>query len=120
MKTVCKQVYAKYPDFDLTDKKDFIKATVKAVSELPWHSPNIIIHYFAFLSVNCDIDYAETKALVKPGGGSRSCRQTKTHKTNGDIKVSTLFAALFKNCRDRTTFGVIAKRVTLSSCPISI
>jgi len=32
MKTVCKQVYAKYPDFDLTDKKDFIKATVKAVS----------------------------------------------------------------------------------------
>lgn len=31
MKTVCKQVYAKYPDFDLTDKKDFIKATVKAV-----------------------------------------------------------------------------------------
>lgn len=69
MKTVCKQVYAKYPDFDLTDKKDFIKATVKAVSELPWHSPNIIIHYFAFLSVNCDIDYAETKALVKPGEG---------------------------------------------------
>lgn len=33
MKTVCKQVYAKYPDFDLTDKKDFIKATVKAVSD---------------------------------------------------------------------------------------
>lgn len=32
MKTVCKQVYAKYPDFNLTDKKDFIKATVKAVS----------------------------------------------------------------------------------------
>lgn len=32
MKTVCKQVYAKYPDFDLTDKKDFIKATVKAVN----------------------------------------------------------------------------------------
>ncbi|XP_017465001.1 PREDICTED: protein DEK-like [Rhagoletis zephyria] len=31
MKTVCKQVYAKYPDFDLTDKKDFIKATVKAL-----------------------------------------------------------------------------------------
>lgn len=31
MKTVCKQVYAKYPDFDLTDKKDFIKATVKSV-----------------------------------------------------------------------------------------
>lgn len=34
MKTVCKQVYAKYPDFNLTDKKDFIKATVKAVSML--------------------------------------------------------------------------------------
>ncbi|XP_030375689.1 protein DEK isoform X2 [Scaptodrosophila lebanonensis] len=31
MKTVCKQVYAKYPDFDLTEKKDFIKATVKAL-----------------------------------------------------------------------------------------
>lgn len=35
MKTVCKQVYAKYPDFNLTDKKDFIKATVKAVSTRP-------------------------------------------------------------------------------------
>lgn len=33
MKTVCKQVYAKYPSFDLTEKKDFIKATVKAVRE---------------------------------------------------------------------------------------
>lgn len=40
MKTVCKQVYAKYPDFNLTDKKDFIKATVKAVSTWPtiWSS----------------------------------------------------------------------------------
>ena len=41
MKTVCKQVYAKYPDFDLTDKKDFIKATVKAVSEF-----KILFHKF--------------------------------------------------------------------------
>ncbi|XP_074643483.1 protein DEK-like [Tubulanus polymorphus] len=29
MKTVCKQVYAKFPDFDLTDRKVFIKSTVK-------------------------------------------------------------------------------------------
>lgn len=32
MKTVCKQVYAKYPSFDLSHKKDFIKSTVKSVS----------------------------------------------------------------------------------------
>lgn len=31
MKTVCKQVYSHYPDFDLAHKKDFIKATVKSV-----------------------------------------------------------------------------------------
>ena len=28
MKTVCKQVYAHYPDFDLAHKKEFIKNTV--------------------------------------------------------------------------------------------
>lgn len=32
MKVVCKQVYAKFPQFDLSDKKDFIKTTVKSVS----------------------------------------------------------------------------------------
>lgn len=32
MKTVCEQVYGKYPQFDLSHKKDFIKATVKSVS----------------------------------------------------------------------------------------
>ena len=32
MKTVCKKVYAKYPEHDLSHKKDFIKATVKSVS----------------------------------------------------------------------------------------
>lgn len=32
MKTVCKKVYAKYPQHDLTHKKDFIKQTVKSVS----------------------------------------------------------------------------------------
>ncbi|PVD23433.1 hypothetical protein C0Q70_16702 [Pomacea canaliculata] len=31
MKTVVKQVYDKYPSFDLTDRKDFIKATVKQI-----------------------------------------------------------------------------------------
>ncbi|GJQ65992.1 putative DNA binding protein [Trypoxylus dichotomus] len=31
MKTVCKQVYAHYPDFDLTHKKDYIKFTVKSL-----------------------------------------------------------------------------------------
>nr|CAD7201673.1 unnamed protein product [Timema douglasi] len=31
MKTVCKQVYSNYPDFDLAHKKDFIKTTVKSV-----------------------------------------------------------------------------------------
>ncbi|CAG2068843.1 unnamed protein product, partial [Timema podura] len=31
MKTVCKQVYANYPDFDLAHKKDFIKTTVKSL-----------------------------------------------------------------------------------------
>lgn len=32
MKTVCKQVYSHYPEFDLGHKKDFIKTTVKSVS----------------------------------------------------------------------------------------
>lgn len=36
MKTVCKQVYAKYPQFDLSHKKDFIKTTVKSVSVFEW------------------------------------------------------------------------------------
>ncbi|XP_050402110.1 protein DEK [Patella vulgata] len=31
MKTVVKQVYAKYPSFDLSDRKDFIKSTVKQI-----------------------------------------------------------------------------------------
>jgi len=31
MKTVCKQVYAAYPDFDLGDRKDFIKSSVRAL-----------------------------------------------------------------------------------------
>ncbi|XP_044265246.1 protein DEK isoform X2 [Tribolium madens] len=31
MKTVCQQVYAHYPDFDLAHKKDFIKSTVKSL-----------------------------------------------------------------------------------------
>jgi len=31
MKTVCKQVYEMYPDFDMTGKKDFIKSTVKEI-----------------------------------------------------------------------------------------
>ncbi|ESP05338.1 hypothetical protein LOTGIDRAFT_152179 [Lottia gigantea] len=31
MKTVVKQVYAKYPKFDLSDKKEFIKCTVKEI-----------------------------------------------------------------------------------------
>ncbi|XP_018333607.1 protein DEK isoform X2 [Agrilus planipennis] len=31
MKTVCKQVYANYPNFDLSHKKDFIKSTVKSL-----------------------------------------------------------------------------------------
>jgi protein DEK len=31
MKTVCKKVYAKYPQHDLSHKKDFIKQTVKSV-----------------------------------------------------------------------------------------
>uniref|UniRef100_A0A1B6CRB1 DEK-C domain-containing protein n=1 Tax=Clastoptera arizonana TaxID=38151 RepID=A0A1B6CRB1_9HEMI len=31
MKTVCKQVYSHYPEFDLGHKKDFIKTTVKSL-----------------------------------------------------------------------------------------
>ncbi|XP_014662020.1 PREDICTED: protein DEK-like [Priapulus caudatus] len=31
MKSVCKEVYAKYPDFDLSDRKDFIKVAVKKI-----------------------------------------------------------------------------------------
>lgn len=34
MKTVCKQVYEKYPDHDLAQKKDLIKDTVKSVCNL--------------------------------------------------------------------------------------
>ena len=32
MKTVCKKVYASYPNHDLSSRKDFIKVTVKGVS----------------------------------------------------------------------------------------
>ena len=31
MKTVCKQVYEKFPAHDLTERKDFIKITVKDI-----------------------------------------------------------------------------------------
>ncbi|XP_055313683.1 protein DEK isoform X1 [Sitodiplosis mosellana] len=31
MKTVCRNVYSKYPDFDLSHKKEFIKTTVKSL-----------------------------------------------------------------------------------------
>ncbi|KFO78604.1 Protein DEK, partial [Cuculus canorus] len=31
MKQICKKVYEKYPNYDLTDRKDFIKGTVKEV-----------------------------------------------------------------------------------------
>ncbi|KAK2189342.1 hypothetical protein NP493_109g07023 [Ridgeia piscesae] len=31
MKTVCRQVFDKYPDFDLTSRKDYIKVTVKQI-----------------------------------------------------------------------------------------
>ena len=31
MKTVCKQVYEKFPAHDLTERKDFIKSTVKDI-----------------------------------------------------------------------------------------
>jgi protein DEK len=36
MKTVCKKVYAHYPNHDLSARKDFIKATVKSVSGFVW------------------------------------------------------------------------------------
>ena len=32
MKNILTKVYAKYPDHDLTERKDFIKTTVKSVS----------------------------------------------------------------------------------------
>ena len=35
MKTVCKKVYAHYPNHDLSARKDFIKQTVKSVSNQP-------------------------------------------------------------------------------------
>ena len=35
MKNILTKVYAKYPDHDLTARKDFIKTTVKAVSSRP-------------------------------------------------------------------------------------
>lgn len=34
MKTVCRNVYSKYPDFDLSHKKEFIKTTVKSVNNI--------------------------------------------------------------------------------------
>lgn len=37
MKSVCRQVYDSYPDFDLTHKKVFIKETVKSVSCLAFY-----------------------------------------------------------------------------------
>ncbi|EDO37447.1 predicted protein, partial [Nematostella vectensis] len=31
VKSICKEVYAKYPEFDLSDRKGFIKETVYSV-----------------------------------------------------------------------------------------
>jgi len=49
MKTVCKQVYDRFPDFDLTPRKDFIKTTVKKI--ISWRSP---------WSLNWDITTSES------------------------------------------------------------
>lgn len=42
MKTVCKEVYAQFPGHDLTQKKDFIKATVKSVSCDAFYGPHLM------------------------------------------------------------------------------
>lgn len=41
MKSVCRQVYESYPDFDLTHKKLFIKETVKSVSVFRVYSADL-------------------------------------------------------------------------------
>lgn len=105
MKTVCKQVYAKYPDFDLTDKKDFIKATVKAVSYK--HIYNFCFTETQFISqflVNCDIKRRVDKSTLKSKKGPGSVHIQ--HKT-GDSKVRTLYAdaerswAWFAKCNSK-------------------
>jgi len=43
MKTVCKKVYAHYPNHDLSARKDFIKQTVKSVSTHARPAPTTMI-----------------------------------------------------------------------------
>lgn len=58
MKTVCKQVYAHYPDFDLAHKKDFIKSTVKSVSFLCYATiPYVQLTCFFCFSVDIDVNW---------------------------------------------------------------
>lgn len=45
MKTVCKKVYAHYPNHDLSQRKDFIKQTVKSVS--------LSLNFILFLDLTC-------------------------------------------------------------------
>lgn len=52
MKTVCKQVYNHFPDFDLAHKKDFIKATVKSVSSSDYTPTNINVKLTSFVTLS--------------------------------------------------------------------
>jgi len=51
MKAVCIKVYSLYPDFDLSDKKAFIKETVKAVRFRTLLHP---VRTFVVYSLSCD------------------------------------------------------------------
>lgn len=58
MKKVCQDVFAKYSDFDLSHKKDFIKTTVKNVSfkkvTVTQPKPSLPFHILFNISVSCE------------------------------------------------------------------
>lgn len=52
MKTVCKKVYAHYPNHDLSQRKDFIKQTVKSVNRQQYHLNSCLILKFSSFSLS--------------------------------------------------------------------
>jgi len=59
MKSVCKQIYEMYPGFDLTDRKSFIKETVKSI--ISWCSPAFCYK----IGVNCFVKLTLKMSDVK-------------------------------------------------------
>uniref|UniRef100_A0A1A9ZGH8 DEK_C domain-containing protein n=1 Tax=Glossina pallidipes TaxID=7398 RepID=A0A1A9ZGH8_GLOPL len=89
MKTVCKQVYAKYPDFDLIEKKDFIKATVKTL--LATTTTDIIIYKYKFEFKN------DNRLRIQCELADRALFSADASVKTEDIDQTSLIRRLFDN-----------------------